>query len=156
MRLPGLGTPRSGASGQVLIDGEWPCQRYPERWHSRAKQLIAEFEAAYAIFRLPRGKKSRGRRARETMLILRKIFDDPATLGARDVGTIRQVLASFRVKRGLPGSQRHRELRDYVMYSVGRDAAAAALYSGKNVHSLLAAGSPHCRETPTQVQAWSP
>jgi hypothetical protein len=97
--------------GKWTIDGGWPCQLWPPGWRTRANAALRDFTALHAEH------KRSGRPEEETgnfaVLhgLLGRCAKDPKKLTGREVGIIRGTLARIAWKRGLPGSERCRELR---------------------------------------------
>lgn len=97
--------------GREVVEGGWPCQRWPEGWRSRAQAALED----YARLRARHGHARRPERPTRNFAVLRGCLErcvrDPRTLSGRDVGAIRGILARVASKRGLPGSERGRALR---------------------------------------------
>ncbi|HET8630016.1 MAG TPA: hypothetical protein VFL91_21555 [Thermomicrobiales bacterium] len=109
--IPRLATSEAGqlvrrADGNPIVEGGWPCRRYPEGWAGRARSLVDEYERARATHRLS-GKPEK---AKENFARLRgylvRCAADPGALTGRDVGMIRKILASYVTRHGAPGSER--------------------------------------------------
>ncbi len=98
--------------GQCVVEGGWPCQRYPEGWSARARALLDEYERLRATHRLsgkpddPTENFARLRRHLATAL------SDPRALTGRDVGYVRKILASYVTAHGAPGSERLARTRE--------------------------------------------
>jgi hypothetical protein len=105
------GKPLRGATGQFLIQGGWPCQRYPEGWAHRVRSLLDE----YAALRKRHTLSAKPERSGENFSLLRGFLEicrkDPQRLTGRDIGKIRSILAHVVARRGQPDSQRCRDLR---------------------------------------------
>jgi hypothetical protein len=106
-----LGAWRRGASGQFVVEGGWPCAQYPEGWRVRAAALLTDFRAAREEHRLC----GRAARRNEVLAMLEnnlgRALDHPDQLTGRDVGQIRLALARYVAVRGVPASERARQLR---------------------------------------------
>lgn len=94
------------ANGQPTAKGGWPCKRYPDGWDARAKELLKDHERASESsivckkFLKPKENYSRLRHYLEIAC------NDKAKLSARDIGSIRKILASYVTAHGAPGSER--------------------------------------------------
>lgn len=106
---PRLSTAENGAlvrrdDGNPIVEGGWPCRRFPEGWAERARSLLDEYERRRETHRLS-GKPEK---AKENFARLRgylsRAADDPTALTGRDVGMIRKILASYVTKHGAPDS----------------------------------------------------
>jgi hypothetical protein len=99
-------------TGKLIINGGWPCQKYPADWNIRALDLLKEIRRLRSEHHLC-GKPER--RKKSTFAALRHYLEicaaDPRRLNGKDVGMIRLLLAGIAVKRGDPDSVRCRELR---------------------------------------------
>ena len=104
---------------QETVEDGWPCQRYPEGWKERGRQLLQEADE----LRLVHGWRGR-RTFRALLALLRMGVDDPACLSGRDVGFIRAALAAIEAKRGLPGSSRLQSLRQEQLDEISRPTKA--------------------------------
>ncbi len=108
---PHLRTSESGelirrADGSPIVEGGWPCRRYPDDWADRAWALLEEYKRERMRYRLcgkPERAKENFARLRG---YLRRCARDPRGLTGRDVGMIRKILASFVTSHGAPGSER--------------------------------------------------
>lgn len=93
--------------GRFPVAGGWPCQHYPQGWTARATALLQEYEN----LRLKNHRCSRPDSAADYFAQLREFLyrclQDPELLSGREVGRIRQILACFITKRGIPGSEQH-------------------------------------------------
>ena len=105
------GKPLRNEHGNYLVKGGWPCQRYPEGWHKRVREVLEDYQRLRSRNQLcgkPERKTGAFARLRD---YLRVCLDDPSNLSGADVGMIRLLLASIASKRGLPGSSRNQALR---------------------------------------------
>lgn len=97
---------RRGDDGRAVVEGAYPCQRYPDGWAQRSRALLDEYAALRGHHRLC----GRPDDPKENFCRLRGYLDraarDPRSLTGRDVGRIRQVLAGFRTAHGAPDSDR--------------------------------------------------
>ncbi len=99
-------------NGKFSIDGGWPCQRYPEGWHIRAQKVLDEYDSKRALHKLC-GKPDRAKESfAQLREYLRRCIKDPGSLGGRDVGRIRLIVARYITRRGAPDSSRCREIRE--------------------------------------------
>ena len=88
---------------ETVVDG-WPCQHYPPDWSTRARSLVAEYEALRRKHKLC-GKPERGNgHFAQSRKLLRKCATAPRSLTGREVGRIRQIVNQYVQKRGAPGS----------------------------------------------------
>jgi hypothetical protein len=98
-------------AGRFVVEGGWPCQRYPEGWRDRASAVLED----YRRLRKQHQRCGRPEHARRSFARLRGYLEtcarDPGRLTGRDVGMVRLILAGVEAKRGLPGSDRAREFR---------------------------------------------
>lgn len=103
------------ANGRFPVQGGWPCQHYPADWAARATAWLAEYDAQCATPKLCK----RPERAKEPLVqasaLLRRCVQAPQTLTGREVGRLRQILATYITKHGVPltpaqQAQRAREL----------------------------------------------
>jgi hypothetical protein len=103
--------PLRSQNGHFVIEGGWPCQLYSEGWSERAIGLLEEYKRQRSTHQL----SQKPERATENFALLRayltRCVDDASQLTGREVGQIRAILAAFALRRGLPGSTRHQELR---------------------------------------------
>lgn len=93
----------TGADAKSLVEGGWPFRIYPNGWHQRAKDMLAEITAlrqSHQRCRRPDRIKSNLARLRRAV---RLAVERPEQLTGRDVGFTRAILAQIAAKRGLPG-----------------------------------------------------
>jgi hypothetical protein len=107
------GKPLRIAAGRFDLEGGWPCQRYPEGWRDRARALLEDYRRLRAEHRLCDKPERPGENFALLRGYLETCVEDPRRLTGRDVGMIRLVLASVTRRRGLPGSERCRRLRQH-------------------------------------------
>lgn len=109
--VPRLATSEAGqlvrrADGTPIVEGGWPCRRFPAGWAERARSVVEQYERERATHRLS-GKPEK---AKENFARLRgylvRCAVDPGALTGRDVGMIRKILASYIARHGAPGSER--------------------------------------------------
>lgn len=94
------------ADGTPIIEGGWPCRRFPNDWAERARSLLEQYERERATHQLcgkPEKPKENFARLRG---YLARAAGSPAELTSRDVGMIRTILASYVTSHGAPGSDR--------------------------------------------------
>lgn len=107
---PRLGLPRA-ADGRTVVDGGWPFQVYPDGWHARAREILAEI----ARLRETHARCGRPESPRTNFGALRRVIrlavETPERLTGRDVGLVRCILAQVRARRGLPASAELAALR---------------------------------------------
>lgn len=98
--------------GKFPVVGGWPCQYYPQGWHSRTRILLSEYQRQ----RQRHNRCGRPERQKDSFCQLRgyarQILTAPQRLTGRDVGRIRLILARYVAKRGTPNSSRCRTKRD--------------------------------------------
>ncbi|WP_375772492.1 hypothetical protein NR798_16915 [Archangium gephyra] len=117
--------------GQGRVEGGWPCQRWPEGWHERARQVLRDYQAerqTHTLVGKPEHPKGNFARLRGFLL---RCLADASLLTGRDVGSIRKILASYVTSHGAPGSERLQRVRD-------EQARMAAQPTGKEFANLLA------------------
>lgn len=111
-------------SGRHTITGGWPCRHFPAGWQGRALAVLED----YRRLRQEHRRSARPDRPRETFAQLRRYLEvcaaDPARLTGRDVGMIRLVLAGIVTRRGAPGSERLRSLRQAQARNAARPTRA--------------------------------
>lgn len=90
--------------GRFVLSGGWPCRRYSDEWHERARSLLAranDLRRQHALCKRPERKDD----SLGLLLdLLARCVEQPQQLTGRDVGRIRLVLARYVAKRGLPSS----------------------------------------------------
>jgi len=117
--------------GQPVIEGGWPCRRWPTDWAAQRSAWLADYEAATLEHRRcgkhrhPRGNLARLRDA------LERCPEDSRALTGLDVGRIRQALAGTVTRHGALGSPQRRALR-------AEQAAIAARPSNVELARLVA------------------
>jgi hypothetical protein len=107
---PSLRTDETGkivqnAAHQPHVEGGWPCRRFPGDWQARAQALLDEHRTARERHRLcgkPERRKENFARLREYMAACVR---DSAVLTTSDLKMLRQVLASYVTRRGIPGGE---------------------------------------------------
>ena len=108
---PRLATSETGqlvrrADGNPIVEGGWPCRRFPADWAARAGSLVEQYERERATHRLSgKPEKAKENFARRRTYLVR-CADDPGALTGRDVGMIRKILASYVTRHGALGSER--------------------------------------------------
>lgn len=102
--------------GQPIIDGGWPCRRWPADWKARAQAVLAT---------RPKEKPREG--CARLLAHLATAARDPSKLTGHDVAMVRQILAGFVTRYGAPGSSRHTATRQ-----------AQAAEADRPSHALLA------------------
>lgn len=112
------------------VEGEWPCQRWPESWATDRASWLSDYEQAAKTHSLSR----RHVRSRSNFSILREALErcpgDSSSLSAREVGRLRAALARAVERWGLPGSDQHSTTRS-------AQAATAALPTHPEVAAIL-------------------
>lgn len=102
---------RRGPSNQFIIEGGWPCARYPADWRDRAAALMAEIQSAREAHRRC-GKVTRPEASFARLIAsMERALADPAQLTGREVGRIRLALARYVAARDRPDSERALALR---------------------------------------------
>lgn len=133
---PRLATDDAGAlvrasSGQPVIEGGWPCRRWPADWAAQRKGWLHDYERAAAEHRLcGKHRDAKGNLARLRAALERCPVDSRALTGI-DVSRIRQALAGTTSRHGAPGSQERQALR-------AEQAAVAARPSNVELARLVA------------------
>jgi hypothetical protein len=98
-------------NGQPIVQGGWPCRRFPEGWLARAHELLRDYERERSRHQLC----AKPERSKENFARLRRYLEicvtDTRSLTGSDVGMIRKILASFVARHGAPGSARHEATR---------------------------------------------
>jgi hypothetical protein len=115
-------------TGSGVVDGGWPCRRWPEDWPRRRAQWLADHATASARHSASKAHthpKSNFARLHRALLTCEH---DSAGLTGRDVGWIRRALANTIAKHGAPGSEPRAALR-----------AAQAAVAARPTHAELAA-----------------
>jgi hypothetical protein len=107
---PALQVVPGGETETRVITGGWPCAHYPEGWQARALALLQDYRRLRAEHQQNPRPDRRGAFA-QLRRYLEVCVADPARLSGRDVGRIRLLLAGIVTRRGLPGSERLRALR---------------------------------------------
>lgn len=100
-----------GGNGSQLVDGGWPCQRWPADWADRRAAWLEDYLDAVLHHQLVRKHlrpKSNFARLRSA---LEACEHDSAALTPRDVGWIRRALANTITRHGAPRSERRAALR---------------------------------------------
>jgi hypothetical protein len=119
------------ADGNPIVEGGWPCRRFPADWAERARSLLNRYDDE----RRQHGLSHKPERAKENFARLRtyleRAVDDPQALSGRDVGMIRKILASYVTKHGAPGS-------DGLVATRAAQARNAALPSHHELARILA------------------
>ncbi|MEL6552830.1 MAG: hypothetical protein AAFQ63_05115 [Cyanobacteria bacterium J06621_11] len=98
--------------GRFPVIGGWPCQQYPDDWETRAKALLYEFsqhQKQHHYCLKPTRKKESLAQLHD--YLQRCVDNGTHPLSGREVGRIRMLLARYINKRGLPESERCRQLR---------------------------------------------
>ena len=105
------GALRRSVDGQPIVEGGWPCKRWPSDWTERRELWLAEYTAARREHRL--GRKHSNPKSNFAVLAgaLEKCPTDSARLLGREVGAIRHSLAGTVARHGAPGSSRRDTLR---------------------------------------------
>lgn len=100
-----------GPDNRFVIDGGWPCARWPQGWHDRAQALIAESDRALTEHAGCKRPRDTGTSLGQLLEHLRVCALDPRKLDGRSVGRIRLVLARYVATRGAPDSSACRAAR---------------------------------------------
>jgi hypothetical protein len=106
LRRTGSGELARGQDSQPIVEGGWPCRRYPDDWNVRARELLDEYRTARARHRLCGKPDKSNENFARLRGYLETCVEDPGSLTGRDVGMIRKILASFIARHGAPGSSR--------------------------------------------------
>lgn len=105
------GMPLRNPAGQYRIAGGWPCQHYPAGWAERVQLLLDDYTRQRDLHQLSEKPERPTENFARLRNLLARCCTDPAQLTGREVGQVRAILATYTLKRGLPGSARHQELR---------------------------------------------
>jgi hypothetical protein len=130
LRVGPDGAPLRTPTGQFVIDGDWPCQHYPEGWKEKARAVLDEYRRLRTTHRLCASPESRKSGFATLRRYLEQCAQAPQRLTGLDVSRIRVILASVAHKRGLPGSARWQDMRERQMRQAAaptRDVLAAVL-----------------------------
>lgn len=100
-----------GAGGQPLVEGGWPCQRYPAGWADRARAALDDLRALRAAHGASRRPDRDGSSLRRLHDGLAQVARDPTALTGREVGALRTCLAHLAHRHGAPGSARRAAVR---------------------------------------------
>ncbi|MBA4191136.1 MAG: hypothetical protein C0467_24400 [Planctomycetaceae bacterium] len=152
VRLDPEGKRLKDTNGRCVLDGGWPCQRYPDGWKARASAVLADYKRLLPDNKLCK-KHQRGKRNFARLRgYLETCVKDPRRLSGRDVGMIRVILAGISTDCGLPGSprfQQRREIYDQQLAAPSRTSIAKVLIDrlaiqpqGDGLYSLDGAMSP--------------
>lgn len=106
------GSWQKDSSGRFLIEGGWPCARYPDGWRERAAALLSECRIAREVHQRCGRVERRGESLATLIDALDRILAKPEKLSGRDVGRVRLVLARYVGARGVPRSEQARQSRD--------------------------------------------
>jgi hypothetical protein len=106
------GKPLRSEAGKFSVEGGWPCQQYPDGWQARARAALDDYRRLRAEHQLCASPESATAGFPTLRRYLERCATAPEQLTGRDVGMIRSILAGFATKRGLPGSERWRALRE--------------------------------------------
>jgi hypothetical protein len=98
------GSPLPRESGRYRIEGGWPCQRYPDDWSHRVKNLLDRIEAARREHSQSSRPVHRKSSLAQLVPLLKKCATNPKSLKGREVGKIRLAIARYVAKRGTPDS----------------------------------------------------
>ena len=105
------GKPMLDAGGWQVVEGGWPCSRYPEGWAMRAQRVLDEYHRARQAhdlsYKPERGKEN----FPQLRWFLQRCISEPLSLSARSVRYIRLLLARYVRKYGTPDSPQHKEYR---------------------------------------------
>jgi len=110
--MDGSRRPLRREDGQYQTAGGWPCQYYPADWTERGKALVGHYEEQRSTYTSSK-KFHTGRNFVTLLDCLKRCVIDPTLLSGYEVGCIRSTLAEFAFRRGPPGSERHRQLRQH-------------------------------------------
>jgi hypothetical protein len=108
--------------GRFLIEGDWPCQQYPDGWQARACTLLDQISAARQTHRLCGKPDQKDGNFAYLRAYLSRCTEDPASLSGYDVGKIRMLLASYVAKYGRLGATPHQEFRSRQVRQASRSA----------------------------------
>jgi hypothetical protein len=101
---PTLMTDEAAEPSSAAVVGGWPCQVYPDDWAQRGKQLLGEYASKRRVHQLC-GKPER---KHENFFQLRQYLDRCVqrknSVSRRDIDRIRQLLARYVTRRGIPSS----------------------------------------------------
>src|SRR5262249_18292864 len=83
------GKPLRSPSGQVVIEGGWPCQHYPDGWQVRARATLEDYRRQRAEHHLCSKPERKGGNFALLRGYLETCLREPRQLTGRDVGMIR-------------------------------------------------------------------
>jgi hypothetical protein len=114
--IPRLRTTEAGelarqGNGGPIVEGGWPCRRFPSDWAGRGQELLDSYQTAWAAHGLcgkPERRKENFARLRG---YLARCIEKAPPLTRGDESAIRQILASYVTRHGGPGSDRLRSVR---------------------------------------------
>ncbi len=118
------GKPVRGANGLEVTVGGWPCRAWPAGWDERAEALALEHRALRREHRLCRRPDDPKSNLGRLLALATRAVDRHDALGARDTGWIRRILAAVLHRRGTPGAEAHRRLRDEQESNAARPLSA--------------------------------
>lgn len=101
-----------GPGDRFIVDGGWPCARWPEGWRDRARAVVAEADRALVEHTGCKRPRDTGTSLGLLLEQLRTCALEPRKLDGRAVGRIRLVLARYVATRGEPDSPACRVARD--------------------------------------------
>ena len=88
---------------ETIVDG-WPCQRYPDGWADRVRNLSDEYERLRHKNSLCGKPERRNGHFAQLREFLRRCATEPESLSGREVGRIRHILLCYLAKRREPNS----------------------------------------------------
>ena len=97
--------------GRTVVDGGWPCRRFPADWSRRRQELLDRYDLAVHRSDVSTRHSHRRSNLSRLMVALQACPQDSAALSPRDVGWVRRALANTISRDGAPGSERRAELR---------------------------------------------
>ncbi len=107
----GPGTFLRDQSNQPLVEGGWPCQRYPEGWTAQVISLLTQVDTQrrqHALCKKPIAPKGQFARL---LSYAQHCVADSTKLTGHEVGAIRRIVAGFVSSSGVPGEPAHQALR---------------------------------------------
>jgi hypothetical protein len=88
---------------ETVVDG-WPCRRYPEGWHERARIASDDYVRLRQTNLLCGKPERRNGHFAQLREFLRRCATAPESLTGREVGRIRHILLCYVAKHGAPNS----------------------------------------------------
>lgn len=108
---PKLMAPDAATANVDAVGLGWPCQIYPEGWEVRARQLLDDYDLKRRTYRLCGKPEQKSENFFQLRQFLSRCIHDRDSLNCQDVIRIRQLLARYISRRGMPKSAECRATR---------------------------------------------